>query len=49
MKKGYLKILLILMLCIVLSGCGDKINKDSALYKAKENMVDNVDNYNMKY
>lgn len=47
MKKGYLKILLILMLCIVLSGCGDKVNKDSALYKAKENMVDNVDNYNM--
>lgn len=47
MKKGFFKILLILMLCIVLSGCGDKVNKDSALYKAKENMVDNVDNYNM--
>ena len=49
MKKGYLKILLILMLCIVLSGCGDKVNKDSALYKAKENMVNNVDNYNNGY
>lgn len=31
----------------LITGCGDKINKDSPLYKAKENMVKNLDNYSM--
>ena len=47
MKRNYFKILLVLFLCLVISGCEEKINKDSAIYKAKENMVENVDNYNM--
>lgn len=47
MERKYFKVLMVLMLCILLSGCGDKINKDSAIYKAKENMLNNVDNYNM--
>lgn len=47
MKRNYFKILFVLLICILIAGCGDKINKDSALYKAKENMVNNVDNYNM--
>ena len=46
MKKVFC---VLIMICAVflLSGCGDKINKDSPLYKAKENMVKNLDNYSM--
>lgn len=48
MKRNLFKIIGVLVLCILLAGCGEKINKDSPLYKAKENMVSNVDNYDLK-
>ena len=47
MKKIIFKLILCIMFGMVLTGCGDKINTDSPLYKAKENMIENVDNYNM--
>lgn len=48
MKRNIIKIFGVLLVCILLVGCGEKINTDSPLYKAKENMVKNVDNYDLK-
>jgi len=46
MKKLFYVLVLFCSLLLI-SGCGDKINKDSPLYKAKENMVKKLDNYAM--
>ena len=48
MKKNIIKLFGVLALCLLLVGCGEKINTDSPLYKAKENMVKNVDNYDLQ-
>lgn len=45
--KRFSYVIVLLLIVLFLGGCKDKVNKDSVLYKAKENMVNNLDNYSM--